>query len=210
LGWLGGTFDPIHCGHLDVAHAARTAMKLDVVYLVPAGLPPQKDVPTAPTEHRLAMTALAAEGHDWLRVSDIETTEPGTSYTMTTLDRLAALGWDLSTLHLITGADAFAGVFSWMEATRLLDRCPFIAVSRPGHPATDLPRQLPTLAHRMRESSASGPSTHPGIFLVDAHTAPVSSTEVRARVSAGQSLEGWVPPAVADYIDTHDLYQGVA
>jgi nicotinate-nucleotide adenylyltransferase len=95
VGWLGGTFDPIHGGHLDVAIAARSALALDYVYLVPAHVPPHRGAPLASAAHRLAMVNLAAETEEWLRVSDIELTAPGPSYTVDTLDRLAAQGMAL-------------------------------------------------------------------------------------------------------------------
>lgn len=210
LGWLGGTFDPIHCGHLDVAMAARTALKLEHVYLVPARVPPHRSAPLASTADRLAMVTLAASTQKWLRVSNIELTEPGPSYTMDTLDRLEAQGMDLPSLHVITGADAFAEILTWKGAPGLLDRCPFVVVSRPGYPAPALRQVLPALAPRMIDAGGSDLPARPGIFLVDAPTAPVTATEVRTRASSRSSLEGLVPEAVAAYINRHELYQGVA
>ena len=210
LGWLGGTFDPIHDGHLDVARAARRALTLSEVHLVPARVPPHRAAPHASAAHRLAMVTLVAALHDWLRVSTIELDSGDPSYTADTLDRLAASGVDLRTLHVITGADAFAGILTWKRAMQLLDRCHFVVVSRPGHPAPALRRALPGLASRMIDPNGCVPSAQPSIFLVDAPTAPVSSTEVRARAATGHSLEGLVPPTVATYIEQHGLYRGVA
>jgi nicotinate-nucleotide adenylyltransferase len=210
LGWLGGTFDPIHCGHLDVAIAARTALELDQVYLVPARVPPHRGAPLASTEDRLAMVTLAAQTHDWLRVSDIELTVPGPSYTMDTLDRLEAQGTNLRDLYVITGADAFAEILTWKGIPELLDRCPFVVVSRPGYPAPALRQALPSLAPRMVDENTRDFTARPSIFLVDAPTAPVTATRVRARASSRLSLEGLVPATVASYISRHELYQGVA
>ena len=210
LGWLGGTFDPIHCGHLDVATAARAALKLDEVYLVPARVPSHRGAPVASADDRLAMVTLAAETHDWLRVSDIELQAPGPSYTMDTLDRLEARGTKLASLHVITGADAFAEILTWKGVPELLDRCPFVVVSRPGHPAPALRQVLPTLAHRMVGAIDCDFAARPSIFLVDAPTAPVTATDVRARASSRSSLKGLVPETVASYINRHELYQGVA
>ena len=209
-GWLGGTFDPIHCGHLDVARAAHDALALDPVHLVPARVPPHRLAPHATAEHRLAMVGLAAQSADWLRVSDIEMTSDAPSYTADTLDRLAASGTPLDTLHVITGADAFAGILSWKDAEHVLSRCHFVVVSRPGHPAPRLRQALPSLAARMRHPGDYDDRLQPSIFLVDAPTAPVSSTKVRMLASAGSSLAGLVPPAVAEYIDRNALYRGVA
>lgn len=210
LGWLGGTFDPIHDGHLDVARAARQALSLDTVHLVPARVPPHRPAPVASVDHRLAMVTLAAALHDWLRVSTIELDGDGPSYTMDTLDRLSDGGVDVRALYVIAGADAFAGILTWKDATVLLDRCHFVVVSRPGHPAPALRQALPGLASRMIDTNGCVLPAQPSIFLVDAPTAPVSSTEVRARAAAGHSLEGLVPPVVATYIEQHELYRGVA
>jgi nicotinate-nucleotide adenylyltransferase len=207
---MGGTFDPIHFGHLDVTVAARAALELDEVYLVPARVPPHRSSPVASAAHRLAMVTLAAAAHDWLRVSDIELAESGPSYTTDTLDRLEAQGTHLASLHVITGADAFAEILTWKGVPHLLDRCPFIVVSRPGFPAPALRRVLPALAHRMIDANGNDKAARPGIFLVDAPTAPVTATDVRARAAAGTSLEGLVPATVASYINRHELYQGVA
>lgn len=206
-GWLGGTFDPIHNGHLDVARAAHAALALDHVQLVPAGIPPQRSAPSASIAHRVAMAELAAALHEWLHVSRIEIDAETTSYTSDTLDRLAAAGVDLRTLYVITGADAFAGILTWKDAEHLLDRCHFVAVSRPGYPAPLLRESLPALAPRMIDADGCNPPAQPSIFLVDAPTSPVSSTAVRAQASEGRSLGGLVPAAVAAYIEQHGLYR---
>lgn len=207
---MGGTFDPIHCGHLDVAIAARAAFKLDEVYLVPARVPPHRSAPVASAADRLAMVTLAAGAHDWLRVSEIELAESGPSYTMDTLDRLEAQGTNLEKLHVITGADAFAEILTWKGVPELLNRCSFVVVSRSGFPAPALRRVLPALAHRMVDAKDWDLAARPGIFLLDAPTARVTASEVRAKASSGTSLEGLVPATVASYINRHELYQGVA
>jgi nicotinate-nucleotide adenylyltransferase len=204
-GFLGGTFDPIHFGHLDVADAAQRALALDQVTVVPAGLPPHRRPPVAPAADRLAMARLATEGRTGLTVSDLETRTDGPSFTSTTLDRLAAEGLDTRTVFFITGADAFREIATWKDYPGLLDRCHFVAVSRPGCSAQSLPGALPGLASRMLDAPCHLPA-RPSIFLVDAVTAPVSSTEVRRRVAAGESLDGLVPDAVARYIRSHGLY----
>lgn len=205
-GWLGGTFDPIHEGHLDVARAACSALGLSGVTLVPSNLPPHRAQPTASAEHRVAMTRLAAS-EPWLDVSTIEIDTPGPSYTATTMDRLEQSGTDLRTLVVVTGADAFAGILSWHRVASLLDRITFAVVSRPGHPAPALTSHLPALARRMCTPSNWAVQTGPSIVLVDAPTSPVSSTMVRAAVAAGHSLSGLVPAPVASYIAAHGLYR---
>lgn len=206
LGVLGGTFDPIHVGHLDVARGAAHSLSLDEVWLVPANLPPHRTHPHASAADRFAMVELAVAGDRALRASDLELRADGPSYTTLTLDRLAAEGIDLRTVFLITGADAFHDLPSWRNYPAILDRCHFVVVSRPGQPAGRLREMLPSLASRMLNASGPVPDT-PAIFLVDAPTAPVSSTDVRGRIAAGQSIDGLVPPAVASYIETHGLYR---
>lgn len=205
-GFLGGTFDPIHRGHLDVATAAQEALALDAVEFLPAGTPPHRRTPVAPVADRLAMTRLAVEGHERWSVSDLETRESGRpTYTATTLDRLAASGLDTRTLFFVTGADAFREIATWKDYPGLLDRCHFVAVSRPGCSARSLPGLLPSLSTRMLEAPCAIPA-RPSIFLVDAVTAPVSATEVRRRLTAGEPVDRLVPDAVARYIRSHGLY----
>jgi len=204
-GWLGGTFDPIHHGHLDVARAAFEALGLDGVTLVPSRVPPHRAQPCASTGHRVAMTRLAADV-PWLDVSTIEIDAEGPSYTATTMERLEADGIDLRSLVVITGADAFAGILGWHRAESLLQRVSFAVVSRPGHPAPALRDTLPTLASRMCAPRDWAAASQPCIVLVDAPTSPVSSTQVRAAVADGRSIEGLVPGAVEAYITAHGLY----
>jgi nicotinate-nucleotide adenylyltransferase len=107
LALLGGTFDPIHCGHLDIACAAREALGLDRVWLVPSHMPPHRRAPQASAAHRFAMAALAAEGDAGMLVSDIEMLDASPSYTSSTLAKLADKGLAGSAVFFITGADAF-------------------------------------------------------------------------------------------------------
>jgi nicotinate-nucleotide adenylyltransferase len=204
-GVFGGTFDPIHTGHLDVALAAKQALRLDCVQVMPARWPPHRSPPVASAAHRFAMAALAVQGRAGLAVSDFEMEADGPSYTSATLDRLTARGIDLTELFFIAGADAFRDIASWKDYPSILDRTHFVVVSRPGCAAPTLQHLLPDLAGRMIATPGEIPS-RPRIFLVDAPTAPVSSTAVRERLARGQSIDGLVPPAVKTYIDTQDLY----
>lgn len=209
VGYFGGTFDPIHRGHLDVAEAARRAFGLARVYFVPADLPPHRQAPKASAAHRFAMVALALAQTPAFLVSDLEMRTGEPSYTSVTLDRLAARGVDTRGSCLITGADAFQDIASWRDYPALLDRCHMVVVSRPTRPASQLRDTLPSLAARMILADSSSvtplPAT-PSILLVDAPTAPVSSTDVRRRVAAGSPLQGLVPAAVEEYIQKHGLY----
>ena len=205
-GYFGGTFDPIHIGHLDVAHAARVALGLERVWLVPARVPPHRATPQASAAHRFAMTALAIADSPGLSLSDLEQQDDDPSYTSATLDRLAGRGVDTRTLFLITGADAFQDIGAWKDYPAILDRAHFVVVSRPGAAVEAVRRAMPGLAARFRETPCSIPS-QPGIFLVDAPTAPVASTTIRRAAAAGDSLAGLVPEAVAEYIARQGLYR---
>jgi nicotinate-nucleotide adenylyltransferase len=205
-GYFGGTFDPVHAGHLDVAHAARQALGLDEVVFVPAGVPPHRAMPRASAAHRFAMVALALQSQEKLSVSDLEMLETGPSYTTVTLDRLAARGIDLAPLFLVLGADAFRDIATWKDYPGLLDRCHFAVVSRPEVPVSGLRASVPAFASRMIDAPGRVPAS-PSIVLVDAPTSPVSSTDVRRRVAAGESIAGLVPAAVAEHIERHRLYR---
>ena len=195
IGLLGGTFDPIHVGHLDVARAARSALGLDAVWLVPARTPPHRRPPHVSAAHRFAMAALAIQAEPGVLVSDLEMDADGPSFTTATLDRLEARGWDLRRFCFVIGADAFREIELWKDYPRLLDRCHFAVVSRRGIPATDLRRILPSLAARMVEASASAEppagrsngasDVQASILLIDAPTSPVSSTDVRQAIANG-------------------------
>jgi nicotinate-nucleotide adenylyltransferase len=204
-GLLGGTFDPVHRGHLDVARAACAALRLDRVLFVPARVPSHRGAPSVSAAHRFAMTAIAvASDPRWL-MSDVEMEDDAPCYTDTTLSRLAARGLSLRETFVVTGADAFVDIRTWKNYPGVLDRCHFVAVSRPGLPAAQLPARLPELAARMRPADASVPES-PAILLVDAATADVSGTEIRRRAAAGAPLDDLVTTAVAAYIRKHRLY----
>lgn len=208
VGILGGTFDPIHRGHLDVAEAAAAALHLDRVLLMPANVPPHRAMPRASAPHRFAMAALAIASRDRFAMLDLEMLSDQPSYTVSTLDRLAARGVDTRALFLITGADAFRDIATWKDYPALLERSHFVVVSRPAYEASSLRAHLPDLAARMIEPPRAGEMlARPSIILVDAPTAPVSSTEIRRRAAGGESVAGLVPDLVAKYIRTHHLYE---
>jgi nicotinate-nucleotide adenylyltransferase len=207
--FFGGTFDPIHHGHLDVAEAARRAVGLDRISLIPAAVPPHRALPRASAAHRFAMAALAIQRRPDFAVSDLEMRSTDPSYTSTTLDRLAESGVNTLACYLAIGADAFREIGTWKAFPELLDRCSFVVVSRPTCRVTTLRDALPGLAARMKDVALNGlvgKADGPSIFLVDAPTAPVSSTDIRRRVAEGAPIDDLVPAAVAEYIKTHGLY----
>jgi nicotinate-nucleotide adenylyltransferase len=207
IGIFGGTFDPVHVGHLDVAHAALQVAELERVLLMPANVPPHRSTPHVSAPHRFAMCALAIAGHDRLGLLDDEMLSSEPSYTSSTLARLEARGVNTRELFLITGADAFRDIGSWKDYPAILERCHFVVVSRPGQTASSLRTTLPSLGGRMRGPSPPvAQDDQPSIVLIDSPTAPVSSTEIRRRASDGTSLAGLVPDLVAEYIKKHELY----
>ena len=212
VGILGGRFDPVHHGHLATAAAARRRLRLDRVLMLPSRLSTHRKEPArAGGADRLAMVALATHGHPSLEPCDLELTADGPSYTATTLRRLHERGHPRTSLYFIVGADAFADIAAWHDYPALLDAAHFVVVSRPGHPVSSLPDALPALRPRLRAvtndtaqaGEAPGP---PVVFLLDADTPDISSTDVRSRLANGDPLEGRVPAAVAAYIDRHRLY----
>jgi nicotinate-nucleotide adenylyltransferase len=209
IGILGGTFDPIHLGHTDTAMAARDALQLDPVVLMPARVPPHREQgPAASMFHRFAMAALAASGLPGVSVSDDELRTDGPSYTAQTLARLSKGGLSPTGIFFITGADAFAEIETWYRYPAVLELAHFVVVSRPGMPASTVPDRLPALRERFCEAPAPGTSmpARPSVFLVDRPTSDVSSTTVRQRLRSGLSITGLVPPAVEAHIIRHHLY----
>ena len=207
IGLLGGTFDPIHEGHLDAADAARERLRLDDVVFIPSRVPPHRDVgPSASGYHRFALVALAIQDRASYRVSAIELERDGHSYTIDTLRRMHRDGLHPSQLFFILGADAFAEIATWHAYPEVLDAAHFVVIARPGTGVTQV-TQAPLLAARVRTPETDAPGT--GVFLVDARTRGISSTAVRARLAAGRPIDDLVPAAVARYITANDLYRTV-
>jgi nicotinate-nucleotide adenylyltransferase len=211
IGLLGGTFDPIHFGHLDAANAARRALSLDRVLLIPSCDPPHRPLdPMASGFHRFALVSLAIQGDEALRASDMELQRTGPSYTADTLRALSRQGWKPSQLFFILGTDAFAEIAAWREFPEVLDAANFAVISRPGTTLDAAAARTPAVRDRLRhagEDTFAGPST--SIFLVEARTRDVSSSAIRARLAAGASIDDLVPAAVARHIVAHHLYEAV-
>jgi nicotinate-nucleotide adenylyltransferase len=208
LGLLGGTFDPIHFGHLDAADAAQRAFQLDEVRFIPSHDPPHRPAdPRASGFHRFALVALALAGHPMYRACDVELRREGPSYTTETLREVGQEGWGPAQLFFILGADAFADIAAWREFPAVLDRAHFVVVARPGTTLDAAAARTPALHARLRAAAAFG-TGEPGtfVYLVDARTRDVSSTAIRERLAAGHSIEDLVPGPVARHIVAHGLY----
>ncbi len=207
IGILGGTFDPIHWGHLEAAFAAETALNLMRVMVIPAALPPHRPQPHASSFHRFAMVSLSIAGRAGWRASDLELRDQSRSYTWATLQKFHERGYKASELYFIVGSDAFADIASWMNYPAILDCAHFVVISRPGHPVDDVPHRLPQLASRMVRPPLDAIShIDPMIVLIDAPTAAVSSSAIRDRVAHGQSIASLVPDPVRQHIEQHGLY----
>ena len=194
VGILGGTFDPIHHGHLVIAEEAREALGLERVLLVPAAEPPHKpDSVVTPAEHRLAMVELAVAGNPAFAVSGIEVERGGPSYTVETLETLLREG--VSDPWFILSAEALAGFPAWRRPDRILELCRLAVVPRGNHDALD--------AAWVR---GHFPGREDRIAFLAGPLLPISGSVVRRRAAAGRSVRYLVPDAVARYITDHALY----
>jgi len=211
LGILGGTFDPVHYGHLDAADAARAALALDTVRFMPSSDPPHRSPdPRVSTFHRFAMCALAVADRPGYAVSDEELGRAGRSYTADTLRALHRQGWDAAQIFFIIGSDAFAEIASWREYPAVVEASNFIVIGRTGTTLDRAVARVPELQRRVRACPDGPPAGgETAIFLVEAQTRDVSSTALRARVANQQPIDELVPPTVAHHIATHHLYAAV-
>lgn len=194
IGILGGTLDPVHNGHIDIALAAMSELGLDRVALMPSGDPPHKTRASDKLD-RLRMAELATEGRAGLYASDLEIRRPGPTYTVDTLSALTVEHPEVEWVYIL-GADALNKLDTWREFPRIARLCAFAAVSRPG-----CDEDLARLRAR-----AIGSCYHTRVDLLNVSGPPLSSTAVRKRVAEGLSIDGCVPPRVAGYIREKGLY----
>ena len=193
---FGGTFDPVHVGHLIAAYEASGRLGLDRVLLVPAGQPQLRETaPVAAAHHRLAMAQLATQADDLLAVSDVEARRPGPSYTVDTLEELRNGSGDADRYYLIVGADALRDLRRWHNARRIFEMAHLVALARPGYetPEDDELEAVRTGAARQ-------------VILIDGPMIEISSSAIRSRLAEGLPIRYWVPEAVKRYIGEHRLY----
>ena len=201
IGLMGGTFDPIHLGHLVTAEQARVDLDLAQVVFIPAGVPWQKaGEPVTNPEHRYLMTVLATAANPFFTVSRIEIEAPGPTYTVDTLRtvRKALAEQDVTPdrddLFFITGADAILNILTWKDADECLELATFVAATRPGHDLADLE------AHGL----------HDRVLHLNVPALAISSTDVRERFAAGRATRYLVPREVEEYVHKRGLYGAVA
>lgn len=211
---MGGTFNPVHYGHLAASEEVRERLKLDLVLFVPSFLPPHKpeeDIPSA--AQRLEMVRLAIDGNPHFAVSDIEVKRGGRSYTIDTIDTLRSL-YPGSELFFITGLDSFLEIRTWNRWESLLTRCTFVVLSRPGYRFSDLlkidfmknaKQELLSLdREEVRQAQAKpGPFT---VYLQMISHYDISSTDIRKRIREGRSIKYLLPERVEHYIINNKLY----
>jgi nicotinate-nucleotide adenylyltransferase len=214
IGLFGGTFDPIHLGHLRAAAEVRRRARLDRVLFIPSYLPPhKKSGAVASPADRLRMVGLACRGRKGFEASPVEVEAGEKSYSILTLRKLRALTPE-ARLFFILGVDAFLDIGTWREYQRVLQECFFIVMGRPGF---ELDRARDVLNGKLRDSigplatreGAAGPlPPRTRIFLLPIRALDISSTAIRERARRGETLDEFVPGAVAAYILEHQLYRG--
>lgn len=211
IGIFGGTFDPVHLGHLRLAEEAREALRLARVRWIPAGQPPHRSTPQLSGMHRLAMVRLAVADNPGFELDAAEVEASRPSYTVLTLERLRQqLGPDQA-LVLLLGADAFAGLASWHRWQEVLQLTHVAVLHRPGYglDPKQLDPALATLWQRCRVADAAELATRAagGLLPLPMTQLDISATHIRTLLAAGRSARYLLPGAVLDYIARHQLYR---
>ena len=196
IGVLGGTFDPVHIGHLILAEEVRARLNLAEILFVPAGQPWLRvDSPISPAEHRVEMVRLAIADKPYFKLSTMEIERAGPTYTVDTVAELKARLEAGDELFFILGWDNLAELPRWRQPSRLITMCRLVAVPRPGYPLPDL-----------KALEASIPGLSQRVMLIDKPEIDISASAVRDRVVQGLSIRRLVPEPVDEYIRQHKLY----
>lgn len=197
FGIMGGTFDPVHYGHLVAAEEVRTQFQLYKVIFVPSGRPPHKlNSQISSIEHRFAMTSLAISSNPFFEISNLEMRRTGYSYAIDTVMEFQKLFGTTSEIFFITGVDAILEILTWKKVEHLLFLCQFIAATRPGFNLKELEGVLANLPVVCRRR----------IYILDIPEVAISSTDIRQRVKEGHSIKYLLPESVEKYIYHHRLY----
>jgi nicotinate-nucleotide adenylyltransferase len=212
IGILGGTFDPIHYGHLRLGEELAEALRLDEVRLLPSGTPPHRSAPAASSEHRLAMTRLAAQDNPRFRLDEREIHRSGPGYMFDTLTSLRAEVGPVRALVLLLGADAFLELATWHRWHELFGLAHIAVAHRPGFPVEGWADQMPQplareySARLMQQSLAVHLSPAGGIVVIPFTALDISATALREMLRSGKSARYLLPKAVLDYIRSNRLY----
>jgi nicotinate-nucleotide adenylyltransferase len=198
IGIMGGTFDPIHYGHLVAAEVARAEFGLDKVIFVPAGRPPHKQQQTiTDAEHRYRMTVLATSTNPSFEVSRLELDKDELTYTIDTVKDMRRIYGEDATIYFITGADAVLELLTWYKIQELLKLCIFIAATRPGFDKRDLEQKIEEITSKYDGE----------IICIEVPLLAISSTDIRERSRSGKSIKYLLPEAVEEYIEKSGLYK---
>ncbi len=201
LGIMGGTFNPIHYGHLVTAEEAFYQFNLDKVIFMPAGQPPhKKDKEIISAENRYLMTVIATASNPHFTVSRLEIERKGPSYAIDTVRELRRIYKEDVTLYFITGADAILEILTWKDSEKLYELCHFIAATRPGY-SLERFRKL----HLLPENDSR--KKKPSVFFMEVPALAISSTDIRKRIREGRPIKYLLPDGVASYIFKYGLYK---
>jgi nicotinate-nucleotide adenylyltransferase len=210
----GGTFDPVHNGHIDIARAVVRNFGLDQLLIIPAHRPPHKGSRAiADAYHRFTMAVLASLDEPRVLVSTIELEEPDRPYTFDTVERLRSMFGEATRLFFVVGADSFEEINTWREPARLLSAANLIVVTRPGHDvgSSHLEERFRStivdLRGRAPELRLDDDVGKHHIYVTSYVNWDVSSTQIRRRARDGESIEGLTPPSVVEYISKYELYR---
>ena len=211
IGVYGGTFDPIHTGHLEVAREVVRHFALDEMLIVPAHRPPHKHRRSiSDAYHRYTMAVLATLDEAAVKVSTIELETPDRPYTFETMQRLRDVFGPQASLFFVMGADSFEEINLWREPARILDSANIIVMTRPRHTLSvaHLPAGFTAQLFDWRGGRVdrAAPRAAGGVYLTDDVNLDISATEIRRRVRDGEPFDDCVPPRVADYIRKYELY----
>ena len=214
VGILGGTFDPIHFGHLRLAEEAAQALKLTAVRFIPSATPPHRAAPRVSAAHRLQMVALAVQGNPLFSVDSRELRRAGPGYTVDTLSELRRELGATSPICLLVGADAFLDLATWSRWRELFELAHIVVAHRPGYPVDTWQQRMPQpLAREYGSRTMAQPlAVHlapaGGIVVVPIAALDISSTRIRECLHAGTSPRYLLPDSVLDYIERNALYAG--
>ena len=200
IGLYGGSFDPVHHGHLIIARHVAEQLDWHETVLLPSASPPHKQgVTLAEPRHRLAMLQAAVAGEPGFTVSDYDLTRPGPSYTVETVAHFAGVFGPPAELYWLIGADSLAELPTWHRAGELVDACHVVTAQRHGGPGVDWDVLAAAFTRSRLDRLRAG--------LIETPVIDIAATDIRARVSAGRSVRYLTPAPVADYIEAHALYR---
>tara|TARA_R110001599_G_scaffold351822_1_gene584822 strand:+ start:158903 stop:159559 length:657 start_codon:yes stop_codon:yes gene_type:complete len=208
VGVFGGTFDPVHYGHLRSALELVERLQLQQLRLMPCAVPPHRDMPTCSADHRAAMVELAVSGEPRLACDSRELQRQGASYTIDSLMELRRELGEERALCLVMGCDAVLAITSWHRWQELLNWAHVVVIARPGWQLPEVGEVADWLQqHRLDSPGQLGGQPCGGVLVEELRPLAISSTEIRSLLAAGHSARYLLPQAVLDYIESHNLYQ---